>query len=85
MRSAQTLTTRLLNTGAGSALWDRRPAMTGTAVRMLVTLWRALMRQSQERRVIAHLRGMSDAQLRDLGLDRADILRVVRGRPESLG
>lgn len=84
MRSAETLTTRLLNTGAGNPLCDRRPTAAGTMARKLASLWRALMRHAEERRAIAHLRGLSDAQLRDLGLDRADILRVVRGRPERL-
>lgn len=39
--------------------------------------WGAFARHAEERRAIARLSGFSDAQLRDLGIDRSDIVSAV--------
>ncbi len=43
--------------------------------------WAALVAWRDRRRAIVCLRRMSDAQLRDLGITRLDVERVVRGEP----
>lgn len=80
MRSVQTLATRLSPARRDSAL----PVVTGALVRCLRAIWQAALRHDAERRAIAHLRAMSDGQLRDLGIARSDIPRVVR-QPGRLG
>lgn len=45
--------------------------------------WRALATWRDRRRAIVCLRRMNDAQLRDLGITRLDVERVVRGEPAT--
>lgn len=40
-------------------------------------------REDEIEKSIAHLRGLSDEQLRDMGIRRADISRVVRHGPDA--
>ena len=42
------------------------------------------LKAHEERRAIEHLRAMNDDQLRDLGITRADITRVVQYGKEAL-
>ena len=41
-------------------------------------LRRRWMREDEERRAIAHLRQLTDAQLRDMGITREEIVHAVR-------
>jgi len=73
MRCAQTVTAPISARAAGM------PA----PVRWLSMCRQGFRRYAEERRAIAQLRGMTDSQLRDLGITRADILRMVCGKDNS--
>lgn len=77
--TSQTFSMSTLPGRAGSAA----PAPVATLVRRIESAWRAIACRSDERRTVAHLRSLTDAQLRDLGIARADILRIVCGRPDG--
>jgi uncharacterized protein YjiS (DUF1127 family) len=51
--------------------WGRR------LVAALTRLWAAYLKWRIERQAIAHLRTMSDAQLKDIGLERSQIEHAV--------
>jgi uncharacterized protein YjiS (DUF1127 family) len=82
MHSTQILTARPLERRAGFPVTVQATNLTGLLVRLIRSWWRAFARHGEERRLIAHLRAMSDSQLRDLGIARADIPGVVVGRAD---
>ena len=78
MHSTQILTARPLERRAGFPVTVQATNLTGPLVRLIRSWWRAFARHGEERRMIARLRAMSDSQLRDLGIARADI-HAMRG------
>lgn len=56
-----------------------RPADRSAVSSLTRAALRALVAWRDRRRAVGHLRRLSDAQLRDLGVTRLDIERVVRG------
>jgi len=51
----------------------------GSVLRTFKRWWAAYMARRIEQRAIAELLSMSDRDLRDIGINRCDILRAVRG------
>jgi uncharacterized protein YjiS (DUF1127 family) len=61
-------------------LHDRAAQSAGRSVaRTLKRWWAAYMAWHIERRAIAELMSMTDRDLRDIGINRCEILRAVRG------
>ena len=66
---------------SASALLRGRAAQSAgrSVVRTFKRCWAACMAWHRERRAIAELSSMSDRELKDIGVNRCEILRAVRG------
>lgn len=70
-----------------SITWTSSPASRsdpiGTLCRIVGRMLLSAARRREERRAIAALRSMSDHQLKDIGLNRTEIVHaVLTGRPD---
>jgi uncharacterized protein YjiS (DUF1127 family) len=53
------------------------PGLAETASKLGRSLVNWVVRSHQRRKAVEHLRGLNDAHLRDLGIDRSEILSIV--------